>query len=174
MRYEGRNEYTLRYRRKCTNKKGARGSWVVPSSLLSSVPSPPWSSLSDESRRANAKPEEHKTRGNHKHPCTRERGCTIQRKNIYERRRGAHCYKLTMDSLESSVSTLSSLFLSLPFSHPIVPSDQFPSQADALHSLSCPLRTFLVRRYSLLRRHVVRGTRTCLAFLLPLALLLRT
>lgn len=62
-------------------------------------------------------------------------------KYIRERRRGARCYKLTMDSLESSVSTLSSLSLFSFLYSSFLPSDQFPSPADALHSLSYPSAT---------------------------------
>lgn len=125
--------------RKYANKKGARDSWVVPFSLFLSFSA--ITPVAVASRRIAARKREtteHKTRGNHKHPCTRERGCMIHRKNIYERRRGAHCYKLTVDSLESSLSTLSPLSLSPSFSHLIVPSDQFPSPTPRTSSRASP------------------------------------
>lgn len=163
---------------KCANKKRRSrflGGPLFPLSLPA-IPSPP--PIVVASRRIAARKREtteHKARGNHKHPYTHECGCTIHQENIYERCRGAHCYKLTADSLESSISTLSPscLFLSLTPSFP--PTNSLLKPTPCTH-LRAPSRFHVSRSpcYSLLRRHGVRGTRTCLAFLLSSALLFRT
>lgn len=146
---------------------------MVPSFLFLSLPSLPIVVASQRIATRKRETTEHKARGNHKHPYKHECGCAIHQENIYERCRGAHCYKLTVDSLESSISTLSPFCLFLSLTPP------FPS-TNSLLKPRTPLRApsrFHVSRspcYFLLRRRGVRGIRTCFAFLLPSALLFRT
>lgn len=171
--------------RKRANKKDARGFWVVPCNSLPSLPTTPSlpSSLPDEAWRANAKPRRTKHVGI-TNTYARARACMHERqKNIYGRCRGTHCYKLTAESLESSVSLVSpplSSILSLPLTHIHTHTSHrslrpfpFPSQLLTLPSCAKPNLTSMlsIPCYSLVppavpsfHGHNVQDTRTLSPF----------